>query len=79
MTNYARGLQISALTSLSYVDKILLPMRLSPTKNESESTHYVLGVLDLSKKVIDLYDSISDKKYGRRSMALAKTYRRLLP
>ncbi|PHT97131.1 hypothetical protein BC332_33943 [Capsicum chinense] len=79
MTNYARGLQISALTSWSYVYKILLPMRLSPTKNESESTHYVLGVLDLRKKVIDLYDSISDKKYGRRSMALAKTYGRLLP
>ncbi|PHT39746.1 hypothetical protein CQW23_18600 [Capsicum baccatum] len=79
MTNYARGLQISALTSWSYVDKILLPMRLSPTKQESESTHYALGVLDLSKKVIDLYDSISDKKYGRRSMALAKTNGRLLP
>ncbi|PHT75073.1 hypothetical protein BC332_34906 [Capsicum chinense] len=79
MTNYARGLQISALTSMSYVDKILLPMRLSPTKQESKATHYVLGVLDLSKKVIDLYDSISDKKYGRRSMALAKTYGRLLP
>ncbi|PHT97496.1 hypothetical protein BC332_33577 [Capsicum chinense] len=79
MTNYARGLQISALTYWSYVDKILLPMHLSPTKKESESTHYVLGVLDLSKKVIDLYDSISDKKYGRRSMALAKTNGRLLP
>ncbi|PHT39743.1 hypothetical protein CQW23_18597 [Capsicum baccatum] len=79
MTNYARGLQISALTSWSYVDKILLPMRLPPTDQELKSTHYVLGVLDPSKKVIDLYDSISDKKYGRRSMALAKTYGQLLP
>ncbi|PHT39820.1 hypothetical protein CQW23_18674 [Capsicum baccatum] len=79
MTNYARGLQISALTSWSYVDKILLPMHLPPTDQESKSTHYVLGVLDLREKVIDLYDSISNKKYGKRSMALAKTYGRLLP
>ncbi|XP_070025770.1 uncharacterized protein [Nicotiana sylvestris] len=44
------------------VDKIFFPCRL-PLEDDNAVTHFLLGVLDLNKKKIDVYDSIYSEPY----------------
>ncbi|OIT22537.1 hypothetical protein A4A49_34825 [Nicotiana attenuata] len=59
------------------VDKIFFPCRL-PSEEDNAVTHFLLGVLDLNQKKIDVYDSIYSEPYeaGLNHMEM---YARMIP
>ncbi|XP_070019398.1 uncharacterized protein [Nicotiana sylvestris] len=59
------------------VDKIFFPCRL-PSENDNAVTHFLLGVLDLNEKKIDVYDSIYSEPY-EAEMNHIEMYARMIP
>nr|XP_009759192.1 PREDICTED: uncharacterized protein LOC104211772 isoform X2 [Nicotiana sylvestris] len=59
------------------VDKIFFPCRL-PSEDDEAVTHFLLGVLDLNQKKIDVYDSIYSEPY-EAGMNYMQMYARMIP
>ncbi|XP_070006944.1 uncharacterized protein [Nicotiana sylvestris] len=59
------------------VDKIFFPCRL-PSEDDKAVTHFLLGVLDLNQKKIDVYDSIYSEPY-EAGMNYMQMYARMIP
>ncbi|XP_070046109.1 uncharacterized protein [Nicotiana tomentosiformis] len=59
------------------VDKIFFPCRL-PSEDNDVVTHFLLGVLDLNERKIDVYDSIYSEPY-EQGMKHIEMYARMIP
>ncbi|XP_070019110.1 uncharacterized protein [Nicotiana sylvestris] len=59
------------------VDKIFFPCRL-PSEDDEVVTHFLLGVLDLNQKKIDVYDSIYSEPY-EAGMNYMQMYAHMIP
>ncbi|XP_075087660.1 uncharacterized protein LOC142169662 [Nicotiana tabacum] len=59
------------------VDKIFFSCRL-PSEDNDDVTHFLLGVLDLNEKKIDVYDSIYSEPY-EQGMKHIEMYARIIP
>nr|XP_016490495.1 PREDICTED: uncharacterized protein LOC107810254 [Nicotiana tabacum] len=77
LTPYVWGDNRRCEISWTEVDKIFFPCRL-PSENNDVVTHFLLEVLDLNERKIDVYDSIYSEPY-EQGMKYIEMYARMIP
>nr|XP_009616505.1 uncharacterized protein LOC104109033 [Nicotiana tomentosiformis] len=77
LTSYVWGDDRRCGIAWTGVEKIFFPCRL-PSEDNDVVTHFLLGVLDLNERKIDVYDSIYSEPY-EQGMKHIEMYARMIP